>query len=67
MLYGATADAAQAGQRGVPIALGADWPPSICKNLPGELKVARAVSRHSGGVLTDKERVQAVKVVERRG
>ncbi|CAM3684244.1 Amidohydrolase family protein [Paracidovorax anthurii] len=60
LLYGQTADIAAARARGVPIALGADWAPSGCKNLLGELKVARAVSAHQGGVLSARELVEAV-------
>jgi cytosine/adenosine deaminase-related metal-dependent hydrolase len=60
LLYGATADVAQAKQRGIPIALGADWAPSGCKNLLGELKVARAVSKHLGNLFSAKELVEAV-------
>lgn len=66
LLYGATADIAQAKQRGIPIALGADWAPSGCKNLLGELKVARAVSGQLGRILSDKELVEAVTLVPAR-
>ncbi|WP_165390709.1 amidohydrolase family protein [Pseudoduganella lutea] len=64
LLYGRTADVAAAKKRGVPIALGADWSPSGCKNLLGELKVARAVSarRSTGGdsLFTPRELVEMV-------
>lgn len=67
LLYGTTADVAQARLRGIPIALGADWAPSGCKNLLGELKVARAVNSHlGGGVFTARELVEAVTAVPAR-
>lgn len=63
LLYGQTCRIADAKRFGVPIAIGADWSPSGCKNLLGELKVARATSTHFGGVLSDKELVEAVTCV----
>lgn len=63
LLYAQTCDVRQAKQRGIPIAIGADWSPSGCKNLLGELKVARAVSQHRGGVLSDADLVAAVTCV----
>ncbi|WP_338760212.1 amidohydrolase family protein [Massilia sp. METH4] len=63
LLYGRTADVAAAKARGVPIALGADWSPSGCKNLLGELKVARAVSRKLGGLFSPRELVEMVTAV----
>jgi 5-methylthioadenosine/S-adenosylhomocysteine deaminase len=45
LLYGSTARVADARAAGVPIGLGADWSPSGSKNLFGELKVARVVTR----------------------
>jgi cytosine/adenosine deaminase-related metal-dependent hydrolase len=63
LLYGRTADVAAAKQRGVPIALGADWSPSGCKNLLGELKVARAVSARRDGLFTPRELVEMVTAV----
>lgn len=60
LLYGQTCDVRQAKQRGLPLAVGADWSPSGCKNLLGELKVARAASQHLGGVLSDSDLVAAV-------
>ncbi|MBB3225161.1 amidohydrolase family protein [Pseudoduganella umbonata] len=60
LLYGRTADVAAAKKRGVPIALGADWSPSGCKNLLGELKVARAVSAKRGGLFSPRELVEMV-------
>jgi 5-methylthioadenosine/S-adenosylhomocysteine deaminase len=55
LLYGATADAAQAREAGVLMALGPDWSPSGSKNLLGELKVARLVSGLGGDSLSDFE------------
>jgi 5-methylthioadenosine/S-adenosylhomocysteine deaminase len=63
LLYGATADVASAKRRGIPIAIGADWAPSGCKNLLGELKVARAVSTKLGGIFSPRELVEAVTIV----
>lgn len=63
LLYGQTCKVAEAKSRGIRIAIGADWAPSGCKNLLGELKVARAVSRHMGNVLSDVELVAAVTCV----
>jgi cytosine/adenosine deaminase-related metal-dependent hydrolase len=60
LLYGRTADVAAAKARGVPIALGADWSPSGCKNMLGELKVARAVSSRQGSLFSPRELVEMV-------
>lgn len=60
LLYGRTADVAAAKTRGVPIALGADWSPSGCKNLLGELKVARAVGARRDGLFSPRELVAMV-------
>ena len=60
LLYGQTSKIAEAKARNVPIALGADWGPSGCKNLLGELKVARAVSQHVGELFTNVELVNMV-------
>ncbi|GGX95447.1 amidohydrolase family protein [Massilia dura] len=60
LLYGRTADVAAAKARGVPIALGADWSPSGCKNMLGELKIARAVSAKQGGLFSPRELVEMV-------
>jgi 5-methylthioadenosine/S-adenosylhomocysteine deaminase len=49
LLYGGTARVAEARQAGVGIGLGADWSPSGSKNLFGELKVARIVTREDPG------------------
>lgn len=66
LLYGRTADVAAAKARGVPIALGADWAPSGCRNMLGELKVARAVSEQLGGLFTAQELVASVTAVPAR-
>ena len=55
LLYGATADVAQAHEAGVLMALGPDWSPSGSKNLLGELKIARLVSGLSSDSLSDFE------------
>lgn len=55
LLYGKTADVASAKAAGVPIALGSDWSPSGSKNLLGELKIARIVSDHLGGLFSPEE------------
>ncbi|HFH3673776.1 amidohydrolase family protein [Pseudomonas aeruginosa] len=60
LLYGETADVAAAKATGVPIALGSDWSPSGSKNLLGELKIARIVSQHLGGLFSDQELVRMV-------
>lgn len=63
LLYGQTCNVSEAKRRGIRIAIGADWAPSGCKNILGELKVARATSQHMGGVLTDSELVAGVTCV----
>jgi 5-methylthioadenosine/S-adenosylhomocysteine deaminase len=60
LLYGETADIAVARREGVPIAMGPDWSPTGSKNLLGELKVARVVSRAAGDVFRDVELVEMV-------
>jgi hypothetical protein len=60
LLYGATTKVAHAKQAGVPIAIGSDWAPSGTKNLLGELKIAKRVSDHEGGVFSDRDLVDAV-------
>lgn len=62
LLYGETADVAAAKQAGMRIALGSDWSPSGSKNLLGELKIARIVSAHAGGLFTAEELVRMVTV-----
>jgi cytosine/adenosine deaminase-related metal-dependent hydrolase len=57
LLYGKTADVKAAWDAGVRIGLGSDWSPSGSKNLLGELKVARLVSRAAGGFLSDRDLV----------
>lgn len=56
LLYGKTADVAEAKRAGVRIGIGSDWAPSGSKNLLAELKVARA---HDPGadVFSDRELV----------
>lgn len=53
LLYGRTCNVREAADRGISVAIGVDWAPSGCKNILGELKVARAVSSHMGGVLSE--------------
>jgi 5-methylthioadenosine/S-adenosylhomocysteine deaminase len=49
LLYGGTAQIGKAKEAGVGIGLGADWSPSGSKNLFGELKVARVITRDEPG------------------
>lgn len=58
LLYGETANVKAAKREGVPVALGPDWSPTGSKNLLGELKIARVVSRVMGEVFTDRELVE---------
>ncbi|MDO6415836.1 amidohydrolase family protein [Sphingomonas sp. BIUV-7] len=60
LLYGSTADVAAAKQAGLRIALGSDWSPSGSKNLLGELKIARIVSDHLGGLFTNADLARMV-------
>ncbi|MBM3314974.1 amidohydrolase family protein, partial [candidate division WOR-3 bacterium] len=54
LLYGATADVPAALAEGCLVCLGADWSPSGCKNLLGELKMADQVDRRRfGDVISD--------------
>ncbi|MFL5798448.1 MAG: amidohydrolase family protein [Actinomycetota bacterium] len=55
LLYGDTMDVAGAKAADVRMGIGSDWSPSGSKNLFGELKVARLVSRSKGGVFSDVE------------
>jgi len=48
LLYGETADIVSAVKNKLLIGIGSDWSPSGSKNLFGELKVARLVSRQLG-------------------
>ncbi|HZB94985.1 MAG TPA: amidohydrolase family protein [Herpetosiphonaceae bacterium] len=57
LLYGQTADIKTAKASGIRIGIGADWAPTGSKNLLGELKVARLVSDHLGGIFSDRELV----------
>lgn len=66
LLYGQTCRVDEARKRNIPVAIGADWAPSGCKNLLGELKVARAASQHMGGVLSDADLVAGVTCVPAR-
>jgi 5-methylthioadenosine/S-adenosylhomocysteine deaminase len=63
LLYGQTADVETAKDLGVRIAMGSDWGPSGSKNLLGELKFARIVSQHFGGLFTAEELVRMVTTV----
>jgi 5-methylthioadenosine/S-adenosylhomocysteine deaminase len=63
LLYGATADVADAKKSGgaehpLRIALGPDWSPSGSKSLFGELKVAHVYSENNGNVFDDEELVR---------
>lgn len=55
LLYGRTARIESAAAAGVLIGVGSDWSVSGSKNLLGELKVARLVSRELGGVFSDRQ------------
>jgi hypothetical protein len=63
LLYGATADVADAKTAGTKdepfkIGLGSDWTPSGSKSLFGELKVARVYSQNHGNIFSDEELVR---------
>ncbi|CAN7513572.1 amidohydrolase family protein [Mesorhizobium caraganae] len=60
LLYGATTKVAEAVKSGVPVALGSDWGPSGTKNLLGELKIAKIVSIHLGGLFSDRDLIGMV-------
>lgn len=60
LLYGETANVSAAKAAGVPISLGSDWSPSGSKNLLGELKIAKLVGEHLGGLFSDEELVRMV-------
>lgn len=60
LLYGDTTKVMLARDAGLPVAIGCDWGPSGTKNLLGELKIAKAVSDHEGGLFSDRELVEAV-------
>ncbi len=51
---------------GVPIALGADWAPSGSKSLLGEMKIARLVSKHENGLLSDRAIVEMVTCIPKK-
>ncbi|HEC1605868.1 amidohydrolase family protein [Pseudomonas aeruginosa] len=60
LLYGETANVAAAKEAGVAIALGSDWSPSGSKNLLGELKIAKLVSKQHGDLFNAEELVRMV-------
>jgi 5-methylthioadenosine/S-adenosylhomocysteine deaminase len=60
LLYGDTTRVQAAKQAGLPIAIGSDWAPSGTKNLLGELKIAKLVSDHAGGIFSDRDLVRMV-------
>lgn len=61
LLYGQTTDIPAALQEDVHVSLGADWSPSGCKNLLGELKIADQIDRiRFGDVITDGALIQMV-------
>jgi len=62
LLYGQTAHVEAIKDRKIPLALGADWSPSGCKNLLGELKVARATSHHLNNLYSAQDLVEMVTV-----
>lgn len=66
LLYGKTCNMVAAVASGTQIAIGADWSPSGCKNLLGELKVARAVCAAQGAALSAQRLVEAVTCVPAR-
>jgi 5-methylthioadenosine/S-adenosylhomocysteine deaminase len=55
MLYGATANIAEAKASGINIGIGSDWSPSGSKNLLGELKVAKLYSGNNNEIFSDFE------------
>jgi cytosine/adenosine deaminase-related metal-dependent hydrolase len=59
-LYGTTTNIPAVKKRGISICLGADWGPSGTKNVLGELKVAKLVSRKLEFGLEDRELVAMV-------
>jgi len=63
LLYGQTADIPAALRAGVHISLGADWSPSGCKNLLGEMKIADKLDElRFGNVISDTLLVKMVTV-----
>jgi 5-methylthioadenosine/S-adenosylhomocysteine deaminase len=58
LLYGQTADVAEAKKAGLKIGIGPDWAPSGSKNLLGELKVAWLASEAAGGLFSPAEIVE---------
>lgn len=63
LLYGTTTNVRAAIAAGVPISLGADWSPSGSKNLLGELKVAKIVGDHLGGLFSAEQLAKMVTTV----
>lgn len=55
LLYGKTADIVSAIKNNLLIGIGSDWSPSGSKNLFGELKVARLVSKDLGVMKNDSD------------
>jgi 5-methylthioadenosine/S-adenosylhomocysteine deaminase len=55
MLYGETAQMAEAKASGITIGIGSDWSPSGSKNLLGELKVAKLYSENNGNIFSNFE------------
>src|SRR5262249_24533244 len=59
LLYGDTAKVELARKAEVKIGVGSDWSPTGSKNLLGELKIARLVSDHRGGIFKPRELLAA--------
>jgi 5-methylthioadenosine/S-adenosylhomocysteine deaminase len=59
LLYGDTAKVELARKAEVKIGIGPDWSPTGSKNLLGELKIARLVSDHRGGIFEPRELLAA--------
>lgn len=63
LLYGKTLNLSGVIAPGVKFSLGSDWSPTGGKNLLEELKVARWVSKHQGGVLSDQQLARMVTII----
>jgi cytosine/adenosine deaminase-related metal-dependent hydrolase len=59
-LYGTTTDIASARRQEISVCLGSDWGPSGTKNVQGELKIAKLVSRKLDLGLRDRDLVAMV-------
>ncbi|MFM0008230.1 hypothetical protein PQR57_45920 [Paraburkholderia dipogonis] len=59
-LYGSTTDVPSALARKIPVCIGSDWGPSGTRNLLGEIKVARLVSKSKGWRLTPFDLVRMI-------